>query len=71
MALPASTNNSRRTRKDRGPNWLQNKFFALIAAKGEVYFEEKDAIDARDLMAPDSTKWLQISHDVMRIGFSP
>ena len=28
-------------------------------------------MDARNLMGPDSTKWLRISHEVMRDGFSP
>ena len=36
-----------------------------------MHFEEKDLVDAWDLMGPDSTKWLRISNEVMRAGFSP
>ena len=70
-ATVTSGSNNKRGRKDRGPNWSQNEIFALIAAKREMHFEEKDVVDARDLMGPDSTKWLRISQEVMRAGFSP
>ena len=71
MVPPATASNNKRARKDRGLNWLQNEMFALIAAKREMFLEEKDVVDARDLMTPDNTKWLRISNEVMRAGFSP
>jgi hypothetical protein len=44
---------------------------ALIAAKREQYFEELDAIDGRNLMNPDASKWIRISQLVMAAGQSP
>ena len=69
MAPPTTPNSNKKARKDHGPNWLQNEIFALIAAKREMFFE--DSVDARDLMTPDTTKWLHISQEVMRAGHSP
>jgi hypothetical protein len=54
-----------RPRKDRQPNWSLLEISALIAAKREQYFEELDTIDGRDVMNPDATKWIRISHLVM------
>ena len=71
MAPPTAPNNNKKARKDRGPNWLQNEIFALIAAKREMFFEDMDSVDARDLMTPNTTKWLRISQEVMRVGHSP
>lgn len=66
-----STGPSKRARKDRGPNWLPQEVFALIAAKREMYLEELDTVDGRDLMTPDSSKWQRVSTQIMRLGISP
>ena len=63
-------NNNKRARKDRCPNWSQQEILALIAAKREMFLEEVDAVDGRDLMTPDNTKWRRISQQVMLAGFS-
>jgi hypothetical protein len=60
-----------RPRKDRQPNWSPLEISTLIAAKREQYFEELDAIDGRDLMNSNATKWIRISHLVMATGQSP
>jgi hypothetical protein len=44
---------------------------ALIAAKRELFLEELDAIDGRDLMNPEASKWIRVSQHVMRAGHSP
>jgi len=46
------------------------KILALVAAKQELFLEECDTPDGRDLMTPDNTKWIRISEEVMRAGFS-
>jgi hypothetical protein len=62
---------AKHARKDRGPNWLPQEIAALIVAKREMFLEELDTNDGRDLMNLDSTKWIYISQHVMRVGFSP
>lgn len=69
-AVPTS-GPSKRARKDRGPNWLPSEVFALISAKREMFLEELDTVDGRDLMTPESSKWHRISMYVMQSGFSP
>jgi hypothetical protein len=54
-----------RAQKDRQPNWSPLEISAFIAAKREQYFEELDAIDGRNLMNLDATKWIRISQLVM------
>lgn len=71
LSTPPGTSPAKRARKDRGPNWLPQEILVLIRAKREMYLEELDTIDGRDLMTPDNTKWMRISHDIMRVGFSP
>jgi hypothetical protein len=61
----------KRARKDRGPNWLPQEITAFISAKRDMFLEELDSVDGRDLMNPDSSKWLRVSQHVMRAGFSP
>ena len=36
-----------------------------------MFLEDLDTVDGRDLMTPDTTKWIRISYDVMRAGISP
>ena len=36
-----------------------------------MFLEDLDTVDGRDLMTPETTKWIRISHDVMRAGISP
>ncbi|KAG0565380.1 hypothetical protein KC19_8G185700 [Ceratodon purpureus] len=67
----ATSSQSKRARKDRGPNWLPSEIFALIGAKREMFLEELDTVDGRDLMTPDTSKWLRVSQCVMQAGFSP
>ena len=62
---------AKRARKDRGPNWLPQEVFALIAAKRGMYLEELDTVDGRDLMTPDTSKWQRVSTQIMRLGISP
>jgi hypothetical protein len=45
-AAPAPT----RAQRDRGPNWSMPEVLALVAAKRELYLEELDIPDARELM---------------------
>jgi hypothetical protein len=40
----------------------------LIAAKRELFLEEIDAVDGRDLMNPEASKWIHVSQYVMRAG---
>ena len=35
-----------------------------------MLLEEVDAVDGRDLMTPENTKWCRISEQVMHAGFS-
>jgi hypothetical protein len=60
-----------RQRKDRQPNWSPQEMSALIAAKKELFLEELDAVDGRDLMNPESSRWMRVSQHVMRAGHSP
>lgn len=62
---------AKRARKDRGPNWLPTEVFALISAKREMYLEELDTVDGRDLMTPETRKWDRIAHQIMQLGVSP
>lgn len=55
--FPPSTSQPKRARKERGPNWLTQEIFALIDAKRGQYLEELDAVDGRDLMNPEASKW--------------
>lgn len=71
QANPPHSSQNKRSRKDRGPNWLPQEILVLIRAKREMYLEELDTIDGRDLMTPDNTKWMRIYDDLMRAGFSP
>ena len=43
---------------------------ALVDAKREEFIEELDAIDGRDLMDSEVTKWSRISDKIMASGFS-
>lgn len=61
----------KRARKDRGPNWTPQEIAALIAAKRDMYLQELDTVDGRDLMTPETSKWLRVSHAVNSAGFSP
>lgn len=71
VVTPPGASQPKRARKDRGPNWLPQEILILIRAKRDMYLEELDTVDGRDLMTPDNTKWIRISHDIMRAGFSP
>jgi hypothetical protein len=61
----------KRARKDRSPNWLPQEITALISAKRDMFLEELDSVDGRDLMNPDSSKWLRVSQHVMRADSRP
>jgi hypothetical protein len=37
----------------------------LIVAKRELFLEEIDAVDGRDLMNPEASKWIRVSQYVM------
>lgn len=50
---------------------MQQEVLALIAAKRDMFVEEWDAVDGRDLMTPETTKWMRISEELMRANFSP
>ena len=67
----ADSSQSKRARKDRGPNWSSQEVLALINAKHEMFLEDIDTIDGRDLMTPENTKWNRISDEVMKVGYSP
>ena len=43
---------------------------ALIATKRELYMQELDATDVRDLMITDNLKWQHVSQIFMNVGFS-
>ena len=59
-----------KARRDRRPNWSLNEMIALVDAKREEFLEELDAIDGRDLMDSEVTKWSRISDKIMASGFS-
>ena len=61
---------SQKGRRDRRPNWTLNEMIALVDAKREEFLEELDAIDGRDLMDSEVTKWNRISDKIMASGFS-
>ena len=61
---------SQKARRDRRPNWSLNEMIALVDAKREEFLEELDAIDGRDLMDSEVTKWNRISDKIMASGFS-
>ena len=44
---------------------------ALVNAKRDMFLEELDTVDGRDLMTPEATKWQQVSEEVMKCSFSP
>ena len=71
MITPPGASQAKRARKDRGPNWLPQEILLLIRAKREQYLKELDTVDGRDLMTPDNRKWMRISQDMVRAGFSP
>lgn len=50
---------------------MHQEVLALISAKREMFLEELDVVDGRDLMTPETTKWIRISQEVMHAGFSP
>ena len=47
-----------------------HEMVALVNAKRDEFLEELDAVDGRDLMHSEATKWTQISEKVMAAGFS-
>ncbi|KAG0594510.1 hypothetical protein M758_UG083900 [Ceratodon purpureus] len=71
VSTPPGPSQAKRARKDRGPNWLPQEILVLIRARREMYLEELHTVDGRDLMTADTTKWMRISQDMMRAGFSP
>ena len=52
-------------------HWSPLKMIALDATKREQYFEELDAIDQKDSMNLDTSKWVHISQLIMAIDQSP
>lgn len=52
---------TKQARKDRRPNWLPKEIFFLLVAKRDMYLEELEIVDGRDLMTPDTSKWIHIS----------
>ena len=71
LLLPMDATLPKHPRKDRGPNWLPQEVTALVNIKRDMYLEEIDIVDARDLMNPDATKWFRVSQEVMKADFSP
>ena len=67
----AGSNQSKRAQKDCVPNWSSQEVLALINAKREMFLEDIDTINGRDLMTPENTKWNRISDEVMKAGYSP
>jgi hypothetical protein len=61
---------SQKARRDRRPNWSLNEMIALVDAKRNEFLEELDAIDGRDLMDSEVTKWNRISEKITASGFS-
>jgi hypothetical protein len=61
---------SQKARRDRRPNWSLNEMIALVDAKRDEFLEELDAIDGRDLMDSEVTKWNRISEKITASGFS-
>ena len=69
--LQGNSSQSKRARKDRGPNWTPQEILLLIAAKRDMFLEDLDTVHGRDLMTPNHSKWMRISQEVMRAGLSP
>ena len=69
--LQGNASQSKRARKDRGLNWTPQEILLFIAAKRDMFLEDLDTVDGRDLMTPDHSKWMRISQEVMRAGLSP
>ena len=44
---------------------------ALCNAKRDMFIEEGETVDPRDLMNAESSKWQRVSEEVMKCGFSP
>ena len=63
-----STSQPKRQRKERGPNWMSQEILALISAKRDMFLEDLDTVDRRDLMTPENTKWAKILQEVMHSG---
>jgi hypothetical protein len=61
---------SPKQQQNRGPNWSMYEMLALVNAKRDEFLEELDAIDGRDLMHSEVTKWTRISEKVMVARFS-
>ena len=61
---------SQKARRDRRPNWSINKMIALVDTKRDEFLEELDAVDGRDLIDSEVTKWSRISDKIMASGFS-
>lgn len=61
---------SQKQQRNRGPNWSMHEMLALVNAKRDEFLEELDAVDGRDLMHSEVTKWTRISGKVMAAGFS-
>ena len=58
----SSTSDSQgEAQRDRRPNWSLTEMIALVDAKREEFVDEHDAIDGRDLMDSEVTKWKRIS----------
>ena len=69
--LQGNSSQSKRAKKDRGPNWTPQEILLLISAKRDMFLEDLDTVDGRDLMTPDHSKWMHISQEVMPAGLSP
>ena len=69
--LVTGPSSPKQARKDRGPNWSPQEIAILITARREQYLRELDTVDGRDLVTPDTSKWIHISHFVNTAGFSP
>jgi len=61
---------SQKQQRNRGPNWSMHEMLALVNAKRDEFLEELDAVDGRDLMHSEVTKWTRISGKIMAAGFS-
>ena len=49
---------------------MPQEILALIAAKRQLFLQDLDKVDGRDLMTTDNSKWNRISHKVMQAGYS-
>ena len=57
--------------RDKGPNSILQEIHALIEAKKNLFLEEMDCTNPRDLMNPKNSKWKWVFNHVMGIGYSP